>query len=148
MEKRTVFQSATLLENGILEVKLRKEAVDAGVVVSAEPHRKVIGPDEDIATELAAVSANLADMGFGEVPASVVNTITALKATLLKDSGIKAKHDAEAGRRRAEKEAREAAAREAAEADAKRAEIEAAARQKLVDEITAQVVAGMAEAKG
>lgn len=106
MEKRTVFQSATLLENGTVEIKLRKEVVDDdGTVWFAEPHRRIVEPGSDLAGEIDVIGGHLAEMGFGGVPEGLTGTLSALKSELLSDATIKAKHDAEVERREREKEA-------------------------------------------
>lgn len=106
MEKRTVFQSATLLENGTVDIKLRKEVVDDdGRVWFSEPHKRIVEPGSDLAEEIDVIGGHLRQMGFGGVPEGLSDTLSALKTELLSDATIKAKHDAEAERRRREKEA-------------------------------------------
>lgn len=60
IDKRTVYESTEALEDGSLQVKLRKEIVEDGRVIWSEPHRTVIHPGDDVDAVMDGVMAHLA----------------------------------------------------------------------------------------
>jgi len=71
MEKRTVLDRIEFEADGTTFMRLLKQIVD-GEVLRSEPHRSVVYPSVPASDQLAAVNADLAQMGWPEISADDV----------------------------------------------------------------------------
>ena len=65
---------------GYLSVRWQKVTSIDGVPVRSEPHRALIGPDDDLEATLWAVTADLTALGFGEPDAEGLAALRAVAA--------------------------------------------------------------------
>ena len=67
MPRISVINQREITENGTVQIRIAKQVVDAGEVISSLWHRCSISPGEDIESVIANVDANLTAMGFSPV---------------------------------------------------------------------------------
>lgn len=67
ISKRTVVKDVTVTEAGTLEVRMEKQVVEDGVVISKEYHRTTVAPDTDAGDQMAVVNLHLKAMGCVKV---------------------------------------------------------------------------------
>lgn len=67
IEKRTVVDQREVTASGVVQIRLRKEIVQDGKVLSYEYHRTSLQPGDDLDAQMAAVNAHLAAMGYPAV---------------------------------------------------------------------------------
>lgn len=77
---RTVdLDQITLCADGSIGLRFLKQVVEGDEVLMSEPHRTVIDPLGDVATQIAAVDEHLKVMGYPGAPVDAVERIDALK---------------------------------------------------------------------
>jgi len=65
---------------GNVSVKLTKQVLNGVTVISGVPHRFSVAPDDDLATMLAAVNADLVGVGFPAIGDGDISRVNALVA--------------------------------------------------------------------
>jgi len=56
-----------ITENGTIQIRIAKQVVDAGEVISSLWHRCSVVPGEDVESVIANVDDHMAQMGYGPV---------------------------------------------------------------------------------
>lgn len=64
IEKQTKLDRMEILSNGVIQIRLAKQIVEDGVVISQSWHRTVIPPVTNPSDQMAAVNTHLIQMGF------------------------------------------------------------------------------------
>jgi hypothetical protein len=67
LTKRTVVSQLEITEAGTIQVRLEKQVVEDGVVLSKEYHRTVVAPGESAADVIAEVNRHLKDTKHAEL---------------------------------------------------------------------------------
>ena len=80
IDKRTVYMGVTVTEPGHLEIHFLKQIIEDGVVLMSGPHRTSVECGGDVAAQMAAVNAHLAQMGCAAVATKDCDRIAAIAA--------------------------------------------------------------------
>lgn len=67
MPRISVINQREITENGTIQIRIAKQVVDAGEVISSLWHRTSIAPGDDAEATIASVDAHLTQMGYGPV---------------------------------------------------------------------------------
>jgi hypothetical protein len=99
IEKRTTFSQLSILPDGVLQLRLDKQIVEDGNVLSSSFHRTVIEPGVDLAAQIALVNEHLQEMGCAPVGLDVVERISKIVAAEHGEDVVKAYSAAQAAAR-------------------------------------------------
>jgi hypothetical protein len=67
MPRTATVNQREITENGTIQVRIAKQVVDAGEVISSQWHRCALEPGQSVDDMISAVDANLTQMGYGPV---------------------------------------------------------------------------------
>ena len=79
MPRKSVVNQREITEAGIIQVRIAKQVVDAGEIISSLWHRCVFEPGRNVEDMISAVDADLTQQGYGPVEdwSSVLATVAA-----------------------------------------------------------------------
>lgn len=75
IDKRVVLSQIEVQPDGIVQIRLDKQVVEGETVLSREYHRTAISPGASVENQMAAVNANLKEMGWPAVKPDVIKRI-------------------------------------------------------------------------
>ncbi|TPL49073.1 hypothetical protein FJ937_16440 [Mesorhizobium sp. B2-4-4] len=134
----------TLCADGSIGLKLLKIISDGDNIISSEPHRMPIMPDQSAEEIAASLNSNLEEMGFPPLPSAEFARVDAIAVPHRQAESVAADIE-EYKQKKAEAAAawqREEAARQAAAAEQEQADIAAAkAEQERFEKMVADAVA-------
>ena len=67
MSRKSVVNQREITENGTIQVRIAKQVVDAGEVISSLWHRCAFEPGQNVEDMISAVDADLTKQGYGPV---------------------------------------------------------------------------------
>ena len=92
IEKRTVVDQVETTPGGTIQIRLRKEAVEEGKVLSYEFHRTALAPGIPLDSQMAQVNAHLKGMDYPAViDVSRIQRIVAVEHTAAVVAAYRAK---------------------------------------------------------
>ena len=94
--KRTVVNQREITNNGVIQIRLRKELVEDGTVISFEYHRTCIEPGVDPDAQMRFVNEHLKSMGYPAVDEDGMDSIRRIVKVEHKPEVIRAWRDLQA----------------------------------------------------
>ena len=67
MPRKSIIDQREITREGVLQVRIAKQVVDAGEVIAETWHRCSLAPGQNVEDMTSAVDANLTQMGYGPV---------------------------------------------------------------------------------
>lgn len=67
MPRISTINQREITDTGLIHVRIAKQVVDAGEVISSQWHRCSISPGEDVESVISSVDDHLTQMGYGPV---------------------------------------------------------------------------------
>lgn len=75
--KQTILDIVDELAGGVIQIRMRKQTVENGIVTENGFHRTILNPGDDIDAQFANVNASLEYLGFGPISAKEIAQLKA-----------------------------------------------------------------------